>query len=99
MRCIEARQMFGDRVPAALRSPRDCAQLTAVSAGGSRKQEAGSRKQAHVDEDVVGDEVGGAALAQQLLEHVQRQVQLPRLDAHCAPRKVSFVRVPMSEFV
>ena len=41
---------------------------------------------AHVDEDVVGDQVGGAPLPQQLLEHVQRQLQLPRLDAHCSGR-------------
>lgn len=38
---------------------------------------------AHVDEDVEGDQVGGATLAQQLLEHIQRQIELARLDAHC----------------
>ena len=38
----------------------------------------------HVDEDVVGDEVGRAALAEQLAEYVERQVQLVGLDAHCA---------------
>jgi hypothetical protein len=42
---------------------------------------------AHVDEDVVGDQVGGAPLPQQLLEHIQRQLQLPRLDAHCSGGK------------
>ena len=39
---------------------------------------------AHVDEDVVGDEVGRAALTEQLAEHIQGQVQLVGLDAHCA---------------
>lgn len=38
---------------------------------------------AHINEYVIGDQVGRAALLVHLLEHVQRQRKVAGLDAHC----------------
>ena len=47
-----------------------------------REKAAAREGGAHINQYVVGDEVGGAALPQQLLEYIQRQLQFVGLDAN-----------------